>query len=79
MRGVRANGTVIEVTDEPARSGEGTVLRVAEAGICGSDLHMIESGSARRVMGHEFGGWADGRLGGRSAGRGPSHRCMQHL
>ncbi len=62
MRGVRANGTVIEVTDEPARSGEGTVLRVAEAGICGSDLHMIESGSARRVMGHEFGGWADGRL-----------------
>ena len=62
MRGVRAQGSRVEVTDEPARSGEGTVMRVSEAGICGSDLHMIESGSARRVMGHEFGGMVDGTL-----------------
>ena len=62
MRGVRADNGVIRVGDEPARTGDGAVLRVAESGICGSDLHMIASGTARAVLGHEFGGWLDGRL-----------------
>lgn len=62
MRGVRADNGVISVVDEPAPTGDGVVMRVAESGICGSDLHMIASGTARTVIGHEFGGWLDGRL-----------------
>jgi threonine dehydrogenase-like Zn-dependent dehydrogenase len=39
------------------------LLRVARAGICGSDLHMVDAGISRVVLGHEFGGWLpDGRL-----------------
>ena len=62
MRGVRADNGVISVADEPSPTGEGVVVKVAESGICGSDLHMIASGTARAVIGHEFGGWLDGRL-----------------
>ena len=50
------------------------IVRVAEAGICGSDLHMVANGMAPVVMGHEFGGHlVDGtlavyqRVAGRSA------------
>lgn len=62
MRGVRAVNGVISIVDEPAPTGDGVVMNVAESGICGSDLHMIASGTARTVIGHEFGGWLDGRL-----------------
>lgn len=62
MRGVRAGNGTITVTDEPSPSGDGVVMTVAESGICGSDLHMIANGTARSVIGHEFGGWLDGRL-----------------
>ncbi len=63
MRAVVAqSGTVrlVEVDDPPPGS---IALRMAEAGICGSDLHMMTAGMAPVTMGHEFGGWLpDGRL-----------------
>ena len=63
MRGVFANSGSVELREMPEPSGEGTVIRIAEAGICGSDLHMVENGMRDVAIGHEFGGWLpDGTL-----------------
>jgi 2-desacetyl-2-hydroxyethyl bacteriochlorophyllide A dehydrogenase len=46
--------------DVPAPGGEGVLVRVASAGICGSDLHLL-TWNLPAVMGHEFAGTlADG-------------------
>ena len=42
--------------DVPEPDGNGVLLSMAEAGICGSDLHMVRSGMAPVTIGHEFGG-----------------------
>lgn len=60
MRAVRYRDGEVAVTDvAPVR--EGTRIRVAAAGICGSDLHLISSpGLAPTVtLGHEVAGVTD--------------------
>ncbi len=63
MRAVFAEQQSVVLRDIDPPDGDGVDLRVAMCGICGSDLHMIESGMRGVVVGHEFGGWLpDGRL-----------------
>lgn len=51
---------VEEIADLPANS---SVLKVAQSGICGSDLHMIENGMLPVALGHEIGAFLeDGTL-----------------
>jgi len=57
MRGVRWTDDGIEVAEVPEPSGEGLVLRVAAASICGTDLHFLRHAVPRHVLGHEFAGW----------------------
>jgi threonine dehydrogenase-like Zn-dependent dehydrogenase len=62
VKAVEGSVQVVEV-DEPVTTDQHLIVRVAEAGICGSDLHMVATGMAPVVMGHEFGGHlADGTL-----------------
>jgi len=62
MRAVRFTDDGVEVVDVPAPSGEGVRVRMRAAGICGSDLHMLEHGYHPPVtVGHELAGQlADG-------------------
>ena len=63
MRAVIADSGNVQLRDIDEPAGDGVVLTVAEAGICGSDLHMVQNGMAPVAIGHEFGGWLpDGRL-----------------
>ena len=59
MRAVRRNGHSVEVVDAPEPTGDGVVVRVTSATICGSDVHMLEKGFGTATMGHEFGGFLD--------------------
>jgi threonine dehydrogenase-like Zn-dependent dehydrogenase len=60
MRAVRAEGKRVAVVEVPAPAGEGVRVRVASAGICGSDLHMLAGGFlGERVLGHEIAGVLD--------------------
>jgi threonine dehydrogenase-like Zn-dependent dehydrogenase len=62
MRGVQntEDGVALVELDEPA--GEGTLLTVVSASICGTDTGMVEMGSTGYTLGHEFAGIAeDGR------------------
>ncbi|MEZ5573949.1 MAG: alcohol dehydrogenase catalytic domain-containing protein [Halioglobus sp.] len=63
MKAVRCCDKEIHVVDVPAPSGEGVVVNVRSAGICGSDLHMIKSGfDLPATLGHEVAGTLrDGR------------------
>ncbi len=50
------------VDDVPKPGGDGVRVRVRSAGICGSDLHLIESGvveAAAVTLGHEVAGLTD--------------------
>jgi threonine dehydrogenase-like Zn-dependent dehydrogenase len=62
MRAVRVTDKGIEVVDVPAPTGDGVKVRIRAAGICGSDLHMLEHGYHPPVtLGHELAGeLADG-------------------
>lgn len=63
MLAVTANKGQISVTEKEIPMGDGELITVTSAGICGSDLHLIEAGLSNVVLGHEFGGYtADGRL-----------------
>lgn len=63
MRAVIAEAGSVRLVDAAAPAADALVLRTAEAGICGSDLHMVAAGMAPVTMGHEFGGWMpDGGL-----------------
>jgi len=63
MLAVVAQDKRITVVQRDLPEGEGELIRVTSSGICGSDLHMIENGLTRAVLGHEFGGFTeDGRL-----------------
>lgn len=63
MRAVRCAGDHIELVDAPRPEGEGVRVEVASAGICGSDLHMLEKElPIPGILGHEFAGFLpDGR------------------
>jgi threonine dehydrogenase-like Zn-dependent dehydrogenase len=57
MRAVRFAAEGVEVVQVPAPSGEGVKVRIRAAGICGSDLHMLEHGYHPPVtLGHELAG-----------------------
>jgi len=62
MRAVRVENGAVTVVDVPAPQGDGVRVKVKAAGICGSDLHMIEHGATMGVtLGHELAGeLADG-------------------
>jgi threonine dehydrogenase-like Zn-dependent dehydrogenase len=55
MRAVRHTEQGIEVVDRPDPSDAETV-RVAAAGICGSDLHLVDFGPLPVTLGHEVAG-----------------------
>jgi 2-desacetyl-2-hydroxyethyl bacteriochlorophyllide A dehydrogenase len=60
MRAVRCEGGAPVVVDVAAPSGDGVRVRVASAGICGSDLHLLQW-NLPATMGHELAGTlADG-------------------
>jgi len=57
MQAVRAHDRGVEVVDVPRPTGDGVRVRVRAAGICGSDLHLIEMGFALgHTLGHEMAG-----------------------
>jgi threonine dehydrogenase-like Zn-dependent dehydrogenase len=63
MKAVRCCDKHVHVVDVPAPSGEGVIVNVRSAGICGSDLHMVNAGfNLSATLGHEVAGTLpDGR------------------
>ena len=60
MRAVRCTNGVASVVEVPAPAGDGVRVRVVSAGICGSDLHLLQW-NLTATMGHEVAGTlADG-------------------
>ena len=60
MRAVRCRNHKACLTHVPEPAGEGVRVRVAAAGICGSDLHMIAMGFPNPfTLGHEISGITD--------------------
>lgn len=63
MRAVVPTAGTVEVVEIDTPPPGPTRLIVAEAGICGSDQHMVAAGMGGFALGHEFGGHLpDGRL-----------------
>ena len=63
MLAVHSSQGSISVNEIDIPSGDGELIAVTSAGICGSDLHLVKSGLSGVVLGHEFGGRTkDGRL-----------------
>mgnify|MGYP001162367894 CR=1 FL=1 len=56
MKAVKFQNNQIEVCDVPNPTGEGILISVKSVGICGSDLHLIDSGMMNVVPGHEIAG-----------------------
>ncbi len=63
MKAVRCCDKQVHVVEVPAPSGEGVRVTVRSAGICGSDLHMVNTGfDIPSTLGHEVAGiLSDGR------------------
>lgn len=63
MKAVRCCEKQVQIVDVPPPSGEGVKVMVRAAGICSSDLHMIDAGFApASTLGHEVAGvLSDGR------------------
>jgi threonine dehydrogenase-like Zn-dependent dehydrogenase len=63
MKAVRCCDKHVQVVDVPTPRGEGVTVTVRAAGICGSDLHMINAGyELPSTLGHEVAGTlGDGR------------------
>lgn len=63
MKAVRCCDKHVHVVDVPAPSGDGVIVNVRSAGICGSDLHMVKAGfNLSATLGHEVAGiLPDGR------------------
>lgn len=57
MRAVRARDHRAEVVEVDAPVGEGVKVKVASAGICGSDLHLLAMWPLQATLGHEFAGY----------------------
>ncbi len=59
MRAVRVVDGRPTLVDAPEPEGDGVLVDVVAASICGSDLHLIDDGIAEgRILGHEFAGRA---------------------
>lgn len=63
MKAVRCCDKHVHVVDVPPPQGEGVLVNVRSAGICGSDLHMVRAGyELHSTLGHEVAGTLpDGR------------------
>jgi L-iditol 2-dehydrogenase len=63
MKAVRCCDKQVQVVEVPAPSGDGVTVNVRSAGICGSDLHMVNAGyDLPSTLGHEVAGTlSDGR------------------
>ncbi len=72
MRGVRHTERGIEVLDVADPEGDGVVVKVAAAGICGSDLHLLRFGPMPVTLGHEIAGWLED---GTPVAMEPNRRC----
>jgi len=65
VRAVKRTGSGVELVEcaEPTAGPSEQLVRVATAGICGSDLHMVAMGPSPATLGHEIAArTADGRL-----------------
>jgi L-iditol 2-dehydrogenase len=60
LKAVRVVDGAAAMVDAPEPAGEGIIVDVRSAGICGSDLHLVELGMlpADLTVGHEFAGFA---------------------
>ncbi|HJM29382.1 MAG: zinc-binding dehydrogenase [Acidimicrobiales bacterium] len=58
MKAVKVRNSRIEVCDVPNPSGDGILVSVKSVGICGSDLHLIDTGMMNVTPGHEIAGVA---------------------
>lgn len=57
MRAVRIVDGAPAPVDAPEPEGEGVLVEIVSASICGSDLHLIDAGMVEgRILGHEFAG-----------------------
>lgn len=63
MKAVRCCNRQVHVVDVPPPAGDGVLVNVRSAGICGSDLHMVARGMPiSSTLGHEMAGTLrDGR------------------
>jgi threonine dehydrogenase-like Zn-dependent dehydrogenase len=59
VRAVRRTADGIAVIEVPEPDAAGRTLSVSAAGICGSDLHLVELGPLPFTLGHEFAGVLD--------------------
>jgi threonine dehydrogenase-like Zn-dependent dehydrogenase len=59
MRAVRNTERGVEVVDVPEPGGDGVRVHIRSAGICGTDLKMIEGGPLPVTLGHELAGVLD--------------------
>ena len=73
MRAVRCVDGRPTVVELAAPAGDGVRIKTASAGVCGSDLHMLELGMlGPYTVGHEFAGWLED---GRPVAVEPLHGC----
>ncbi|MBT95753.1 MAG: alcohol dehydrogenase [Acidimicrobiaceae bacterium] len=56
MKAIKVSGKVIELCDVPEPTGEGVLVNVKAVGICGSDIHLIDSNMMKVIPGHEISG-----------------------
>lgn len=56
MRAVRNTEKGIEVLEVPEPEGEGALVAIRSASICGSDISMIKRGPLPQTLGHEIAG-----------------------
>lgn len=62
MKAIRCIDKAAALVEVPAPSGDGVRIKVASAGICGSDLHLLALWPLAATLGHEFAGYtSDGR------------------
>ena len=60
MRAVRCSNKRIQLVDVPAPAGDGVRVRIVSAGVCGSDLHLVQSDfDLPFTLGHELAGELD--------------------
>ncbi len=62
MKAIRISDQFIELCDVQEPKGDGVLVNVKAVGICGSDLHLIDSNMMNVIPGHEISGiTSDGR------------------
>ena len=68
MKAVRCRNHKACLTHVPQPAGDGVRVRIAAAGICGSDLHGYTGASSRRIPGNPMGHEATGQVVALGAG-----------